>query len=106
MDWTRSSLAEFFRGPVLHSPEGLIFLAGSIASLVFALLAWLMPTAVFIPERRVGVAIVLFAIWPICLFALYVRMCAPHFHPRLFTSLVVLAAAAFPFWLAYRGNAI
>ena len=106
MDWIRSSLTDFFRGPVLHGPEGLIFLVGSIASLVFALLAWLVPAAVFIPEKRVGVAIVLFALWPICLFTFYVRMCAPHFHPRLFTSLTVLAAAAFPFWLAYRGSAV
>jgi hypothetical protein len=106
MDWDRAPLSAFFRGPLLHSPEGLIVLAGSGASLLFAVLAWLAPGAIFLPEKRVEVAVTLFAIWPICLFTIYVRMCAPEFRPRVFTTLFILASAALPFWLAYRGDAV
>lgn len=102
MDWGRAPLSSFFRGPVLHSPEGLVMLAGCAASLLFALLSWLVPEWIFIPDKRIGVAITLFALWPVCLFTIYVRLCAPDFCPRIFTTLAVSASAALPFWLAYR----
>jgi hypothetical protein len=106
MDWHREPLTAFFRGPVLRTPEALIFLLGSVLSLLFALMAWLAPEWTFISQRRLRVAITLFALWPICLFTICVRMCAPDFRPRVLTTLFLVAAAVVPFWLAYRNDAI
>ncbi len=102
MDWGHSSLSSFFRGPVMGTPEGWIVLTGGTLSLAFAFLGWLVPGWIGISTARIPVAVTLFAVWPICLFTIYVRVCSPDFRPRVFTIVFVLCAAVIPFWLAYR----
>jgi hypothetical protein len=101
MDWTRSSVGGFIRGPVLHTPEGWTFLAGTLLSLLFAALHWLIPEVV---SRNPAIAMgqgMIFAIFPFALFTVYMAFCAPTFRPAVFTSVLMLCAAAFPFWLIY-----
>jgi hypothetical protein len=101
MDWTRSSVPAFVRGPVLHTPEGWAFLAGTVLSLLFAALHCLVPELVSRnPSIAIGQAL-LFLIWPFALFTAYVMLCAPTFTPALFTTVLMVCAAAFPFWLVY-----
>jgi len=101
MDWTRSSIWNFIRGPVLHTPEGWAFLAGGLVSLLFAALGWLAPEAVSRnPATGTGQAL-LFSMWPFALFTVYMMFCAPSFRPAVFTTVLMLCAAAFPFWLVY-----
>lgn len=102
MDWGRSSLSGFFRGPVVNTPEGWIVLTGSALSWAFALLGWQVPEWTGITPTRIPVAVTLFALWPICLFTFYVRVCFPDFRPRVSTIVSVLCAAILPFWLAYQ----
>ena len=101
MDWTRSSIWGFVRGPLLHTPEGWAFLAGSMLSLLFAALHWLVPEVVSRnPAISTGQALI-FAIWPFTLFTAYMMFCAPSFRPTLFTTVLMLCSAGFPFWLVY-----
>lgn len=86
----------------MGAPEGWIFLVGSTLSVLFAVFGWLGPDWVGLRSAREPVAVTLFALWPICLFTIYVRVCAPEFRPRIFTIVLLSCTAAFPFWLAYR----
>ena len=101
VDWMHSSLSDFIRGPVMRTPEGLLFALGSTVSLLFALLTFVEPTILGMkPELMTGM-VMLFAFWPICLLVIFVFFNAPHFRPSLFTSSIMVVAVAFPFYLVY-----
>lgn len=102
LGWYGESIGALFRGPVLHTPEGLALLFGSAISLLFAILAWLAPSIVALTPSRSSINITLFCLWPILLLVIYIKFCAPDFRPSIYTSLVMLSATCFPFYLAYR----
>ncbi len=102
LGWYGASLTAFLRGPVLHTPEGFIVLAGSAAIWMFSLLAWFAPTWVGLNPARAAVNATGFALWPILLFVLYVKWSAPHFQPNVFTRIVLLIWAGIPFYMAYK----
>jgi hypothetical protein len=96
MDWARASLWAFFRGPVLQTPEGWLFLGGSLLCFLFSALYWLVPGMLPRPELATGHAI-LFMAWPFALLTIYVSLCSPDFRRSLMTTVMVFCAAAFPF---------
>jgi hypothetical protein len=101
MDWTRSSILGFIRGPVLHTPEGWAFAAGTLFSWLFGALGWAIPETVSRhPATGVGQAL-FFSIWPLGLFTAYMMLCAPDFRSARLTTLLMLFAASFPFWVVY-----
>ena len=102
LGWYGESLGALFRGPVLHTIEGLVLVCGSSISLVFAVFAWFAPSMVAVNPARSSINTTLFCLWPIVLFVIYVKFCGPHFRQSIFTSLVMLCAASFPFYLAYK----
>lgn len=102
LGWYGESLGALFRGPVLHTFEGLTVIFGSAISLLFAFLAWFAPVVVALSPGRSSINAALFSCWPILLFVLYVKFCGPHFRQSMYTSLVMLCAAGFPFYLAYK----
>jgi len=102
LGWYGESLGALFRGPVLHTFEGLAVVFGSALSLLYAVLAWFSPSMVALSPTRSSINTTLFCLWPILLFVVYVKFCGPHFRQSLYTSLVMLCAAGFPFYLAYK----
>lgn len=100
--WMDQPLSALFRGPILHTPEGLIVVCGSLALLVFAVLSFLVPSWIGLSPERSAVDAMTFGLWPILLFVMYVRLCEPHFHAGVFSTLLVLGTAAFPFYMAYK----
>ena len=102
LGWYGESLGARFRGPVLHTFEGLAVVFGSAVSLLFAFLAWFAPAIVALSPARSSINVALFCCWPILLFVLYVKFCGPHFRQSMYTSVVMLCAAGFPFYLAYK----
>lgn len=102
LGWFGASLPVFFQGPILHTMEGLIVLFGSGVSLLFALLAWLAPSWVFLRPAESSGHVILFGMWPMVLFVFFVKLCAPHFRTRIFTSVAMLTVAGIPFFKAYH----
>ena len=102
LGWYGESLGSLFRGPVLHTIEALALVCGSAISLLFAAFAWFAPSMVALNPARSSINTTLFCLWPILLFVIYVKFCGPHFRQSLYTSLVMLCAVGFPFYLAYK----
>lgn len=102
MGWYGESVSAVFRGPVLHTPEGWVLIAGSITSLVLAILACFAPSWVALNPIRSSANAALFGLWPVLLFVAYVKFCGPDFQPSRFGLLMMVCAAGFPFYLAYR----
>lgn len=102
LGWFGESFSAFFRGPVLHTPEGWLLIVGSSLSVFFAALAWLAPSFIALNPARSSINATMFGMWPILSFVLYVKFCAPHFRPRLYTFLVMLLINGFPFYQAYK----
>mgnify|MGYP003381740485 FL=1 len=102
LGWYGESLSALFRGPVLHTFEGLTVVCGSVISLLYAVLAWFSPSMVALNPARASINTTLFCLWPILLFVVYVRFCGPHFRQSLYTSLVMLCAVGVPFYIAYK----
>jgi hypothetical protein len=102
LGWYGEPLGALVRGPVLHTLEGLVFVCGSAISLLYAVLASSAPSMVALNPARASINSTLFCLWPILLFVVYVKFCGPHFRQSLYSSLVLLCAAGFPFYLAYK----
>lgn len=102
LGWAGESLSSFILGPVLHSPEGIIVIVGSVLSLLFAFLAWLTPSFIALNPVRSDINATLFVLWPILLFVFYVKICSPHFKSSAFTFLSMLCVAGIPFYAAYK----
>lgn len=102
LGWYDESVGVLFRGPVLHTFEGLVVVCGSAISLLCAVLAWFAPALVWLSPARAPINTALFGLWPILLFVVYVKFCGPDFRQRKYTSLIMLCAAGFPFYLAYK----
>lgn len=102
LGWYGEPLSALFRGPILHTPEGLIMLLGSLASLLFALLSFFAPSWIGLASDRSTINATMFGLWPILLFVFYIRYCAPSFEPSLFSSLLVLCTAGLPFYIAFK----
>ena len=100
LGWYGESLGSLFRGPVVHTIEGLVLVCGSVISLLFAVFAWFAPPMVGLNPARASINTTLFCLWPVLLFVFYVRFCGPHFRQSIYTSLVMLCAGGFPFYLA------
>jgi hypothetical protein len=102
LGWYGESLSALFRGPILHTPEGAIMLMGGVACILFAALSFYVPAKVGLPPARSAINATAFGLWPILLFVLYIKFCAPTFRPAVFTSLVMLCIAGIPFYMAYK----
>ncbi len=102
LGWYSETLGSLFRGPILHTFEGLALVCGSAISLLFAVLAGFAPSMMAVNPGRSSINTTLFCLWPILLFVIYVKFCGPHFRQRIYTSLAMLCAVGFPFYLAYR----
>lgn len=102
MDWSRQPISKVIRGPMLHTTEGLLLIIGSFVSLLFAFLAWLQPNLIHLWHRSSTLGeVVLFGTWPIILLVIFVALGSPNFRPNWFTTLFMLCAVSFPFYLVY-----
>lgn len=102
LGWGGEPLSALFRGPILHTPEGLIMLSGVLACLLFALLSFFAPAWIGVPPSRSAISTTMFGLWPICLFICYIRTCAPNFQTSVYSSVLVLCYAGFPFYLVFK----
>jgi hypothetical protein len=102
LGWYGETFGAFFNGPILHTPEGMVLLFGTGISLLFAVLAWFVPSIVAINPARSSITTTLFSLWPIMLFTIYIKFCSPHFHPRVYTTLIMICSIGFPFYLVYK----
>jgi hypothetical protein len=103
--WGGESVTSFFLNVVLRSLEGQIFLAGALASATAAVATLLFPEAIAMSPARASVNAVLFGMWPIVSFAWYVKVCGPRYESGLFKTLLTIAVALFPFYVAYVRSA-
>ncbi len=95
-------LSALFRGPILHSPEGLIMLLASVVSILFSIMSFFLPSWIGIPAKYSAENSAMFAIWPVLLFVIYVRFSGPTFKSSIYSIVVVLCAAGLPFYMAYK----
>ncbi len=102
LGWYGEPLSALFRGPILHTPEGLIMLVGSLTSVLFAFLSFFLPSWIGLSSNRSEINATVFGIWPIVLFVFYIKFCAPDFKPRVYSSLLVLCSAGLPFYMAFK----
>ncbi len=102
LGWYDRSLVELFKGPILHTYEGLILLAGSGASLLFSAIAWLAPSVVARDPSQFAGSPLMFALWPLALMVLYIRSCGPHFQSRALTIIFMAGAAIAPFYAVFK----
>lgn len=102
LGWYGEPLSALFRGPILHTPEGPIMLLGSLASVLFALLSFFVPSWVGLTSDRSSINATTFGMWPAFLFVIYMRVCAPRFQPSVYTTLLLICVAGFPFYMAFK----
>lgn len=102
LGWYVEPLSALFRGPVLHTPEGLIMLTGGLASILFAFLSYFVPSWIGIPPNRSDIHATTFVLWPILLFVFYIKFCASDFRSSLFSSLLTLIVAGTPFYMMFK----
>ena len=102
LGWLGVPFWNFVRGPILHTPEGLIFLAGSILAIIFALFSYYLPAWVGLTTERSAINATAFGLWPIVDFVSYIKFCAPDFRPSIFSCLLLLTVVLMPFYSAYR----
>lgn len=100
--WFGEPVGHFLREQVAKSIEGRILIAGSIASLAMAGVAFFAPGAIALAEQRAAAQATLFGLWPLVAFVAYVKICGPSFVTSIFTVLSTLAIVALPFVLAYK----
>ena len=90
------------RGPLLHTIEGWVVCAGSIVCVCLALVAFFVPTFVGVRAGGANAPLFLFALWPVLLGTVYIAVCGPEFHSRIFSFVFMVAFALFPVWLVFR----
>lgn len=101
-EWMQVPFGAFIRGPLRRTPEGLIYLAGSLCSLTFAGIAWLDSSLLGLDPNRFVVHTMLFGVWPIVSFVLYVKFNAPRFQTGAISICLTLAAVCFPFYMVFK----
>lgn len=80
MNYTRQSISKLFRGPMLHTPQGIVFLISlAVYLLCAALFAF---TDIALPfgwaaDKAIGI----FVAWPLILFMLFIKQNMPDFAP-------------------------
>ena len=66
LGWYGESLSALFRGPVLHTFEGLTVVCGSVISLLYAVLAWFSPSMVALNQHHVVLFVANFVVCCLC----------------------------------------
>jgi hypothetical protein len=100
--WAGRSVGAFFSGVVTRTLEGWIYLIGSLLSAAFGIFALLWPEAAGIPVAKASAHAVLFGMWPVVSFTWYIKVCGPTYRTTVASVVLVLIAAGFPFYVAYR----
>jgi hypothetical protein len=80
MDYSRQSVGKLFRGPLLHTPQGVVLLISIAVYLSGAALFFffdISPPFGWTAGKASGV----FIAWPILLFALFIKQNMPEFVP-------------------------
>ena len=103
MDWGREPFSKFFRGVVLQTLEGKIFVIGSLLCEFFAIFMWAFPDFVgFFLNNVNGLPILFFAVYPIFLFMYFVRYGLGHnFQSRGDTVVMMFIFAILPFCFVF-----
>jgi len=100
MDYTRQSVTSLFRGPLLHTPQGIVVLSYVFAYFLYAFLIGVLDVA---PPFgwQVGKIVALCVSWPIILFLYFVKNNQPAFEASIAAAgwLVFYGAAPFLFIL-------
>jgi hypothetical protein len=99
--WEGEPLTTFIASVMANTVEGRIYIVGTMASELMALLIWLMPATVAIAPNRSSLLAFSFALWPIIAFILYIRFCGPAYKTSWFSVLLMLGVVSVPFYEAY-----
>lgn len=99
--WGGEPVSVFFVQVVLNSPEGIICLAGALASVAAAVVCLLWPAAVGVSAAQASMNATLFGLWPFVLLVWSVKACTDTWLPRIERVAMALAWVALPFYAAY-----
>jgi len=96
MSYFNRSLADLFRGPILHTPQGLTLLIASCFYWLYAacIVIFDIPTPFAWSSE---LAILLFMVWPLILFLFFVKENSPAFLPSRKSAVWIFIYAAVPF---------
>lgn len=100
-DLAREPFSVFFKEAVLRTPQGLIFLAGTIFYLVLAALSCINLSLVGLPEGSLSIHLTLFVLWPILLFVVFVSISSSDFHPSWVDTIIIAIATFWPLSWVY-----
>ena len=90
------SLTDLFRGPILHTPQGLTLLVTSSAYWLYAICIVFLDIATPF-NWSAEFAIILFMAWPLILFLFFVKESAPSFLPSWKKAIWIFVYASLPF---------
>ncbi len=80
MDYSRQPIGRLFRGPLLHTPQGIVLLISiAIYLLGAALFAFFDVPTPF--DWSVDKSVTVFIVWPFMLFMLFIKQNLPEFLP-------------------------
>jgi len=101
MDFTNQSVSNLFRGFILKSFEGWLFIAGSVLCVTWGLLLWFTPDSLPVVNQFKQGVIGGFLLMPLVLFATLIKFAQPDFRSSLLTNMMLLMMIGLPFYAAY-----
>jgi hypothetical protein len=101
VDYTRQPIGALFRGPLLHTPQGLAVLTFSVIYLLLAALFGLADVPAPQGWRLANIVGICLS-WPIVLFLMFLKYSQPSFAPSwsgaLWLTICALAPVAITLW--------
>ena len=101
MDFTNQSVSSFFRGFILKSIEGWLFIVGSVLCLTWGFMLWFTPDILPVVNQFKQGVIGGFLLMPLVLFITLVKFAQPDYRPSFLTNIVLLTMIGLPFYAAY-----
>ncbi|MDQ8022922.1 MAG: hypothetical protein REI94_13875 [Moraxellaceae bacterium] len=92
MDYFHSPVSRLLKGPLLHTPQGMVVLATGAVGLAGAI-AWGLFELGPALGKSAGQLTVMCLGWPIIIFLLFVKNGAPGFHPSWRQTMYLLVGA-------------
>ena len=95
MDYSHRPVSELLRGPLLHTPQGLVVVASALLYALAAFVALILGVGSWLIKSPAAYFVICFA-WPFLTFLYFARSSAPGFAPSKARTFEVAVAALLP----------
>ncbi|HQS60037.1 MAG TPA: hypothetical protein PKZ37_16795 [Gallionellaceae bacterium] len=101
MDFTNQSVSSFFRGFILKSLEGWLFIFGSVLCVTWGFMLWFTPDVLPVVNQFKQGVIGGFLLMPLVLFVTLIKFAQSDYRPSFLTNIMLLMMIGLPFYAAY-----